>query len=196
MSQEHQNSMVENEEPIKVPYPPLIGHRKKFDAFERDLTGGQHIGHLPVYVIEIESWIFRRCRCGFSLALTPSAAVWWLRTTKDAMEIKNFKTLLRALNSNCWAHPRPQPLKNVIMSPPAVAETAAQTGEPSAVENAIRSVVPPVSLEVQSKSNVKSSSVPTPAPPVEKPSPVKRQRTYVPNDTARATRPRPNRADQ
>jgi hypothetical protein len=34
--------------------PHLIGHRKKFDAFERDLTGGHHIGHLPVYVVEIE----------------------------------------------------------------------------------------------------------------------------------------------
>ena len=66
MSQEHRNSIVENEEPIEVPYPTLIGHRKKFDAFERDLTGGHHIGHLPVYVIEIEGWMFRRCRCGFS----------------------------------------------------------------------------------------------------------------------------------
>jgi len=52
-------------------------------------------------VVAIEGWTFRRCRCGFSLALTPGGAIWWLRTTKEAMEIKNFKTLLRALNSNC-----------------------------------------------------------------------------------------------
>jgi hypothetical protein len=129
MSQDYRNSIVEDEELIEVPYPPLIGHRKKFDAFELDLTGGRHSGHLPVYVIEIEGWVFRRCRCGFSLALTPSGAIWWLRTTKDAMEIKNFKTLLRALNSNCWAHPRLGPPKNAVISPPAVAQIATEPAQ-------------------------------------------------------------------
>jgi hypothetical protein len=170
------------------PYPPLIGHRKKFDAFELDLTGGRHIGHLPVYVIEIEGWIFRRCRCGFSLALTPSGAIWWLRTTKDAMEIKNFKTLLRALNSNCWAHPRLGPPKNAVISPPPVAQIATETSAAPAEESAISIPSPPALPEVQRKPNVKSSS----APLVEKPSPVKRRRTYVPNDATRTTRPRPN----
>src|SRR5215469_9691153 len=144
MSQEQPNSMVENKESIEVPYPPLIGHRKKFDAFELDLTGGRHIGHLPVYMIEIEGWIFRRCRCGFSLALTPSGAIWWLRTTKDSMEIKNFKALLRALNSNCWAHPRPELLKkNMVISPSAVVEIAAESLAPAAVESANSSAPPP-----------------------------------------------------
>src|SRR5712692_10696710 len=93
MSQRHRNPIADNEESIEeAPAPHLIGHRKKFDAFERDLTGGHHIGHLPVYVVKIEGWTFRRCRCGFSLALTPSGAIWWLRTTKDAMEIKSFKS--------------------------------------------------------------------------------------------------------
>ncbi|MBV8362113.1 MAG: hypothetical protein JO189_29900 [Deltaproteobacteria bacterium] len=192
MSQEHRNSIVENEEPIEVPYPPLIGHRKKFDLFEQELTGGQHIGHLPVYVIEIEGWIFRRCRCGFSLALTPSGAIWWLRTTKDAMAIKNFKMLLRALNSNCWAHPRLGPPKNAVISPPAVAQIATETSAAHAEESAISIPSPPALPEVQRKPNVKSSSVPSPAPSVEKPSPVKRRRTYVPNDATRTTRPRPN----
>src|SRR6266851_9695046 len=127
MSQRHRNSIAENEESMEeAPAPHLIGHRKKFDAFERDIMGGHHIGHLPVYVLEIEGWTFRRCRCGFSLALTPSGAIWWLRTTKDAREIKSFKSLLRALNSNCWAHPRPEPLTNAVIAAPAIAEIAAE----------------------------------------------------------------------
>jgi hypothetical protein len=188
MSQDYRNSIVEDEELIEVPYPPLRGHRKKFDAFELDLTGGRHIGHLPVYVIEIEGWIFRRCRCGFSLALTPSGAIWWLRTTKDAMEIKNFKLLLRALNSNCWAHPRLGPLKNAVISPPAVAQITTETSAAPAEESAISIPSPPALPAVQRKPNVKSSS----APLMEQPSPVKRRRTYVPNDATRTTRPRPN----
>src|SRR5215471_9461998 len=146
MEQKHRNSIVENDEPLEAPAPRLIAHRKKFEAFERDFTGGHHIGHLPVYVVAIEGWTFRRCRCGFSLALTPSGAIWWLRTTKDAMEIKNFKTLLRALNSNCWAHPRPELLKHAVISSSAVAETEVETREPRAAESAMTTALPPASL--------------------------------------------------
>jgi hypothetical protein len=101
MTQKSHNLMAENEEPLEAPAPHLIAHRKKFELFERDLTGGHHSDHLPVDVVELEGWTFRRCRCGFSLALTPRGAIWWLRTTKAAMEIKSFKALLRALSSNC-----------------------------------------------------------------------------------------------
>jgi hypothetical protein len=76
MTQKSRNSMAENEEPLEAPAPHLIGHRKKYEAFERELIGGHHIGHLPVYVVEIEGWTFRHCRCGFSLALTPGGAIW------------------------------------------------------------------------------------------------------------------------
>jgi hypothetical protein len=129
MKQKPHNSMAENEELLEAPAPHLIGHRKKFEAFECDLTGAHHIGHLPVYMVEIEGWTFRRCRCGFSLALTPSGTIWWLRTTKEAMAINSFKALLRALNSNCWAHPRPELLKNAVIPPLAVAEIVAETPE-------------------------------------------------------------------
>ena len=95
------DSIADNDELMEAPYPPLRKQRKKFDDFERELTGGHHIGHLPVYVAAIEGWTFRRCRCGFSLTHTPSGAIWWLRTTKDSVELKSFKLLLRALNSNC-----------------------------------------------------------------------------------------------
>ena len=84
-----------------------MGRRKTLDAFEHGIAGGHHIGHLPVYVQEIEGWIFRRCRCGFTLALTPNGAILWLKMTKPAIEINNFKSLPRALNSDCWAHPGP-----------------------------------------------------------------------------------------
>ncbi len=179
MSQRHRNSIAENEESIEeAPAPHLIGHRKKFDAFERDITGG----HLPVYVVEIEG--------------TPSGAIWWLRTTKDAMEIKSFKSLLRALNSNCWAHPRPEPVKDAVISPPAIAQIAAETREPPAAEGAISTVPPPASLETHSKSKAKDNAVPAPMPLVEKPPPAKRRRTYVPNDTMRTTRARPNPASR
>jgi hypothetical protein len=192
MSQRHRNSIAENEESMEeAPAPHLIGHRKKFDAFERDITGGHHIGHLPVYAVEIEGWTFRRCRCGFSLALTPSGAIWWLRTTKETMEIKSFKSLLRALNSNCWAHSRPEPVKDAVISPPAIAQIAAETREPPAAES---TVPPPASLETHSKSEAKNNAVPAPTPRVEKPPPVKRRRTYIPNDTTRTTRTRQNPA--
>jgi hypothetical protein len=192
MTQKHRNSMAENEEPLEAPAPHLIGHRKKFEAFERNLTNGHHIGHLPVYVVEIEGWTFRRCRCGFSLALTPSGAIWWLRTTKEAMEINSFKALLRALNSNCWAYPRPELLKNADISPAAAVEIAVETPERPAAENAISNAVPPASLEMQNKSNAKSNAMT--APPAEKPAPIKRRRTYVPDDTTRTTRSRLNPA--
>jgi hypothetical protein len=195
MSQKHHNSMAEDEEPLEAPAPHLIGHRKKFEAFEHDLTGGHHIGHLPVYVAELEGWRFRHCRCGFSLALTPSGAIWWLRTTKEAMEIKSFKVLLRALNSNRWAHPRPELLKSAVISPAAaIVEIAAATPERPGAENAISSAAPPASVEMQNKSNANSKAMT--APPVEKPPPVKRRRTYVPADPTRTTRSRPNRAGQ
>jgi hypothetical protein len=185
MKQKHHNSITDNEEAMEAPAPRQIGHRKKFDTLEQNITGGHHIGHLPVYVLAIEGWTFRRCRCGFSLAQTPSGAIWWLRTTKAAMEIKSFKLLLRALNSNCWAHPRPERLKNTVISAPAVKEIAAETSAPAAAENAMSSAPPPASLETRSKSNAKSNAMP--APPVEKPSPVKQRRTYVPVDARRKT---------
>ena len=121
--------------------------------------GRHHIGYLPVYVAAIEGWTFRRYRCGFSLALTPSGAIWWLRTTKDSMAINSFKLLLRALNSNCWAHPRPEPRKNAVILPPAVAEIATET--PTApVSASVTSTTPrPASLETSGKSKAKDHAL-------------------------------------
>ncbi|MBV8359176.1 MAG: hypothetical protein JO189_14770, partial [Deltaproteobacteria bacterium] len=62
MHEKHHDSIIDDEELMEVPYPTLKGQRKKFDDFERAITGGHHIGHLPVYVAAIEGWTFRRCR--------------------------------------------------------------------------------------------------------------------------------------
>ena len=87
---------------------PKMARRTRLDAYERILTNGQlHIGHLPVFSQEIEGWTFRRCRCGFNLALTPSGKVWWLRTANVAVEVTDMRHLLRALACQCWVHPRP-----------------------------------------------------------------------------------------
>ena len=177
---------------MDTPDPHRMTPRKKFDAFEQGITGGHHIGHLPVYVHEIEGWTFRRCRCGFSLALTPSGAIWWLRTTKEAVAINSFKSLLRALNSNCWAHPRPKPLQNAVIAAPAIAEIAAEPPNPPASDPAISTASRPASLEKQSEPQAKSNQVPAPMPRVETPPPAKQRRTYVPTNTARTMRVRQN----
>jgi hypothetical protein len=177
---------------MDTPDPHHIGHRKRFEAFERNITGGHHIGHLPVYVDEIEGWSLRRCRCGFSLALTPSGAIWWLRSTKAAKQLDSFKALLRALNSNCWAHPRPGQMKNAVITARAVAAVAVETPEPPASESAINAAPPPASLEPPSEPKAKSNEVTAPMPPVEKPPPAKRRKTYVPANTTRTTRARRN----
>jgi hypothetical protein len=189
MSHKHRSSIPEKEEPMDTPDPHRMTRRKKFDAFEQGITGGHHIGHLPVYVHEIEGWTFRRCRCGFSLALTASGAIWWLRTTKEAMEINSFKSLLRALRSDCWAHPRPKPPQNAVIAAPAIAEIAAEPPNPPASDTAISAAAISTasrrtSLETQSEPQAKSNEVPAPMPRVEKPPPAKQRRTYVPNNTA------------
>jgi hypothetical protein len=190
MREKPNDSIADNEEAMEAPTPHQIGHRKKFDAFEQNLTSGHHIGHLPVYVVEIEGWRFRRCRCGFTIALTSSGAIWWLRTTKEAMALNSFKALLRALNSNCWAHPRPERLKNAVLSVPAVTEITAETSAPAAGESVISSSLPPASLETQSKLKAKDYAVVVPQ--AEKPPPAKQRRTHVPDNTTRTTRRRPD----
>jgi hypothetical protein len=166
-----------------------MGRRKTLDAFERGITGGHHIGHLPLYVQEIEGWIFRRCRCGFTLALTPNGAILWLKITKPAIEINNFTSLLRAVNSDCWAHPRPEPSKHAAITASPVAEAAAKTNDPRPSENAICSGARQASMEIarQSKANRKDSD---PILRVEQTPPIKRRKTYIPNNATQRTRPR------
>jgi hypothetical protein len=164
-----------------------IGRRRELEAFERASTGGYHIGHLPIYVQEIEGWTFRRCRCGFTLALTGTSAILWLKMTKPATEINNFRSLLRALNSNCWVHPRPEPPKDAITPVQAIAETTEALASKSAVSSPPRQE----SSNTQHESKPPSKELAAGMPGVEKKlPPVKQRRTYVPETTTRRTRER------
>lgn len=174
------------------PKPERIGRRKQLAELENAVTGGHpQFGHLPVYVQEVEGWTFRRCRCGFTLALTPHGTILWLKITKPAVEIKNCKLLLRALNSNCLVHPRPEPLTVAVAPVQTIADSGTKASEPL-VSNDTTSTPPQ-----QASSKSQNESEPTikqgigeiarveKPPPVKQgmekpPPPVKQRRVYVP----------------
>jgi hypothetical protein len=162
--------------------------RKTLDEFEHGITGGHHIGHLSLYVQEIEGWIFRRCRCGFTLALTPKGAILWLKITKPATEINNFRSLLRALSSDCWAHPRPEPPKDAVMAAGPATETAATRNEPRSSENASGSGTRQASMETPRQSSASKDSAPTLR--VDQSPPLKRRKTYIPSSVTQRRGPR------
>jgi hypothetical protein len=194
---------------MESPKPEPIGRRKQRAALENAVTGGYpHFGHLPVYVQEVEGWTFRRCRCGFTLALTPSGTILWLKITKPAVEMKNFKLLLRALNSTCLVHPRPEPLKVAVIPvevtpvPPvqAIADIGTKVSEPVVSKEATSTPPPRASSKTQNDSKPTSKQA-TPAmsrlekpQPIEqrvdRPPPVKQRRVYVPDTSTGRTRER------
>jgi hypothetical protein len=72
-----------------------------------------------------------------------------------------------------------------------------ETSEPHRIgrptsDTAISTAPPPASLETPSESKAASNEVMAPMPPVEKPPPAKRRKTYVPGTTTRTTRARHN----
>lgn len=84
--------------------------RRAIEAREVEATGGiEHVGHLPIQADEIEGWTFRRCRCGFTLALSEAGRVWWLRAANPAVEIPSLGELLKALAKDCRFHLRRKP---------------------------------------------------------------------------------------
>jgi hypothetical protein len=194
---------------MESPKPERIGRRKELLALEYAATGGYpHFGHLPVYVQEIEGWTFRRCRFGFTLALTPSGTILWLKITKPAVEIKNFKLLLRALNSNCLVHPRPEPLKvagtPVEASPDTPVEAIADIGTKASEPVVSKKATSTLSQQASSKTQNESKPTSKQATPgmlrlekpqpieqrVDRPPPVKQRRVYVPDTTTGRTRER------
>jgi len=116
--------------------------------------------------------------------------------TKPAAELNNFKSLLRALNSNCWVHPRPEPPKDAITPVQAIPETT----EAPASKSAASTLPQQASSKNQNESKPRSKDVTAATPRVEKqppieqrmdkPAPVKQRRTYVPETTARRTHER------
>jgi len=106
---------------------------------QRDMV--RHVGHLPLRADTIQGWTFRRCSCGFVLAMSPENRVWWLRATSSAREITSFAGLIAALASNCRYHkpvaevvaaaPAPVAPTPAISSPTATARWAAQEPAPT-----------------------------------------------------------------
>jgi hypothetical protein len=81
--------------------------RNELQTRELVLTGGiKQIGHLLLQNDSINGWVFRRCRCGFTLALTPDGRMWWLRAVMPAIEIDSLPALFKALAMFCRFHPR------------------------------------------------------------------------------------------
>jgi hypothetical protein len=94
--------------------------RAALDARERAAAGGLvHVGHLPMTGDVIEGWTFRRCRCGFTLGMTPAGDVWWLKAVEPALRIGALAGLLAALNTRCRFHQRQNP--PAAPKPPAIA---------------------------------------------------------------------------
>jgi hypothetical protein len=97
----------------EVPIPLRMRRGIELRARELKLTGGiKQIGHLLLQNDVIDGWIFRRCRCGFTLALTPTGKVWWLRAVMPAIEIASTAALLKSMTMFCRFHPR-HPRNNV-----------------------------------------------------------------------------------
>jgi len=102
--------------------------------------GGRHVGHLPLRADTIQGWTFRRCSCGFVLAMSPENRVWWLRATSSAREITSFAGLIVALASNCRYH---KPVAEVVAAAPAsVAPTPAISSPTATASRAAQEPAP------------------------------------------------------
>jgi hypothetical protein len=61
----------------------------------------REIGHHPGTAESVEGWRFRRCRCGFVLALSETGRVWWVRANSSVVEISSPDVLFAALSTDC-----------------------------------------------------------------------------------------------
>jgi len=57
--------------------------------------------HKPDNKGAVEGWEFRRCRCGFLLALSPRHKLYWVRAKCFIREIGSREELQAAVNSRC-----------------------------------------------------------------------------------------------
>lgn len=84
------------------------------------------IGHHPGGAETVEGWSFRRCPCGFVLALSQTGRVWWVRAKSSVLEITSLGGLLAALSTSCRVHEiaaRPKlPRKDGVEKPARSAE--------------------------------------------------------------------------
>ncbi len=80
--------------------------RLEREAYEREYLGSDipHVGHCFAFVSFIEGWVFRKCSCGATLALSATGKLYWIRSADAAKELKSFDELLYVLSRNCQAH--------------------------------------------------------------------------------------------
>jgi len=62
--------------------------------------------HKPDNKGAVEGWEFRRCLCGFTLAVSPRRKVYWLRAKTTIREIRSREELQAALARRCRIHDR------------------------------------------------------------------------------------------
>ena len=62
--------------------------------------------HKPDNKGSVEGWEFRRCRCGFVLAVSPRRKLYWLRAHKSIREIRSKEELQAALAKRCRIYDR------------------------------------------------------------------------------------------
>jgi hypothetical protein len=80
--------------PKPKPHPNWIDSQRMWADFRG--------GHNPDRTDIINGWTFKRCRCGFSLVMTPTGEVWWLRVAEAPNLITDWYELFYALSRNCW----------------------------------------------------------------------------------------------
>jgi len=112
-------------------------------------TAARQVGHLPSRSDEIDGWTFRKCVCGFQLAMTPKGEVWWLRAIQPAVKLPDWTNLLAALATHCHRFPRPRPVADQEQS------------------QAVSALLPTPSVESE-KPQPAVASLPAPAPPAAK----------------------------
>ena len=62
--------------------------------------------HKPQNKGSVEGWEFRRCLCGFVLAVSPSRKLYWLRAKTSIKEIRSREELQAAVAKRCRIHDR------------------------------------------------------------------------------------------
>src|SRR5215471_517872 len=125
-------------------------------------TAARQIGHLPCRSDEIDGWTFRKCPCGFQLAMTPQGEVWWLRAIQPAVKLPDWSNLLAALATHCHRFPRPRPAAERVKPQPVSAPVPAPAVEPEKPQPAVA----PASAPPLAKPKVKATKLPPPAPSV------------------------------
>jgi hypothetical protein len=64
--------------------------------------------HKPENKGSVEGWEFRRCLCGFVLAVSPRRKLYWLRAKTSVKELRSREELEAALATRCRIYDAPR----------------------------------------------------------------------------------------